>query len=242
MEAKTEEEIQLGRTEVVNTIARIKYLRSIEKEVCDVLENLPPPQAKNYKTHDDSLCYIDLTFEGSLDAIPRYELPQGFRFVNYQSGDKANWIDIELSAGEVLNPEHGQECWNRYYGKREAELPERMFFIEDKSGNKIATATAFYDIHTGDSPDNGQLHWVAIKKEAQGKGLSKPLITHTLKKMKALGYGKIKIHTQTNTWLACKIYHELGFMPSEESLNKHRFGWKMAGLLTGIDFSVRKQK
>ena len=242
MEAKTEEEIQLGRTEVVNTIARIKYLHSIEKEVCDVLETLPPPQAKNYKTHDDSLCYIDLTFEGGLDAIPHYALPDGFCFVNYQSGDKANWIDIELSAGEVLNPEHGQECWNRYYGKREAELPERMFFIEDTNGNKIATATAFYDIHAGDSPDNGQLHWVAIKKEAQGKGLAKPLIIHTLEKMKALGYGKIKIHTQTNTWLACKIYHELGFMPSEESFNKQRFGWKMAGLLTGIDFRTRRQK
>ena len=242
LEGTTQEEIQLGRTEVINTIARIKYLRSIEDEVRSVLEALPPPQARNYKTHDDSLCYIDLTFEGPLDTIPHYELPEGFSFVNYKPGDKAAWIDIELSAGEVLNLEHGQECWNRYYGSKEVELPDRMFFIEDKSGNKIATATAFYDIHTGDSPDNGQLHWVAIKKEAQRKGLSKPLITHTLEKMKALGYGKIKIHTQTNTWLACKIYHELGFQPAEESFNKHRFGWKMAGLLTGIDFSTRRQK
>ena len=136
----------------------------------------------------------------------------------------------------MLSVEHGEECWKRYYGSKEAELAERMFFIEDKSGNKIATATAFYDIHIGDSSDNGQLHWVAIKKDAQGKGLSKPLITHTLKRMKALGYGQIKIHTQTNTWLACKIYHELGFMPSEESLRKNRFGWKMVGLMTGIDF------
>ncbi len=236
LEGMTEEEIQLGRTEAINTINRIKYLRSIEDEVRSVLKALPPPQVKNYKTHDDSLCYIDLTFEGTLDVIPHYDLPEGFRFANYQSGDKAAWIDIELSAGEVLNLEHGQECWNRYYGNREAELPERMFFIEDTNGKKIATATAFYDIHTGDSPDNGQLHWVAIKKEAQGKGLSKPLITHILKKMKALGYVKIKIHTQTNTWLACKIYHELGFHPAEESLKNHRFGWKMAGLLTGIDF------
>ena len=242
LEGTTQEEIQLGRDEASKTIARIKYLRSIEKEVCDVLEALTPPEAKNYKTHDDSLCYIDLTFECGLDTIPHYVLPEGFRFVNYQNGDKAAWIDIELSAGEVLNLEHGQECWNRYYGSKEVELPDRMFFIEDKSGNKIATATAFYDIHTGDSPDNGQLHWVAIKTEAQGKGLSKPLITHTLEKMKTLGYGKIKIHTQTNTWLACKIYHELGFQPAEESFNKHRFGWKMAGLLTGIDFSARRQK
>ena len=37
LEGTTEEEIQLGRTEVINTIARIKYLRSIEDEVCDVI-------------------------------------------------------------------------------------------------------------------------------------------------------------------------------------------------------------
>lgn len=240
IEVSADEEVQLGQTETINTINRIKYLHSIEKAICDVLNALPSPEAKNYKTHDDNLTYIDLTFEGGLDSIPHYELPDGFRFVNYKSGDKTNWIDIELSAGEVLGRVQGEECWKRYYGNNETELADRMFFIEDKNGNKIATATAFYDIHTGDSPDNGQLHWVAIKKETQGKGLSKPLITHTLEKMKTLGYGKIKIHTQTNSWLACKIYYELGFQPAEESLKKNRFGWKMVGLITGIGFCRKK--
>ena len=169
LEDTSAEELNLGQTEAINTITRIKYLRSTEKDVCDVLGELPAPEAKNYKTHDDALCYIDLTFEGGLDYIQHYPLPDGFHFVNYQHGDKTNWIDIELSAGEVLSVEHGEECWNRYYGSKEAELAERMFFIEDKSGNKIATATAFYDIHIGDSSDNGQLHWVAIKKDSQGK-------------------------------------------------------------------------
>ena len=29
-----------------------------------------------------------------------------------------------------------------------------------------------------------------------------------------------------------KIYHDLGFDPEEESLERNRFGWKMVGLLT----------
>ena len=108
-----------------------------------------------------------------------------------------------------------------------------MYFIEDKAGEKIATATAFYDIHGKGKPGEGQLHWVAIKKEAQGKGLSKPLITYVLNVMKELGYTSAKIHTQTNTWLACKVYFDLGFRPEEESLSKNRAGWKTVELLTG---------
>ena len=47
--------------------------------------------------------------------------------------------------------------------------------------------------------------------------------------MKDLGYKRTKIHTQTNTWLACKVYSDLGFQPEKESLSKHRAGWKMVG-------------
>ena len=51
--------------------------------------------------------------------------------------------------------------------------------------------------------------------------------------MKELGYEKVKIHTQTNTWLACKVYYDLGFRPEKESLVKNIFGWKMVSQLTG---------
>ena len=90
--------------------------------------------------------------------------------MNYRSGDKEAWIDIELSAGEVLSKEHGEECWDRYYGSKEAELSDRMVFIENEDGEKIGTATAFYDIHRDPLPGEGQLHWVGIKKNIRGRG------------------------------------------------------------------------
>ena len=232
MEGSNGEDIRLGEEEVKNTIARIKYLSDIEEDVCSVLAGLEAPDPKKYKTHDNKLCYIDLMFEGELQGIPQMDLPCGYRFVRYKPGDKTAWINIELSAEEVLDYKHGEECWERYFGGREDELPKRMIFIENSIGEKVATATAFYDIHRDSIPGESRLHWVAVRKEEQGRGLSKPLITYTLGVMKELGYEKVKIHTQTNTWLACKVYYDLGFRPERESLINNRFGWKTVSLLT----------
>ena len=225
-------EIRLGEAEAVNTINRIKYLATIEGDICAVLRQLSSPDSGTFKTHDDRLCYIDLVYVGDLNNLPHFELPNGYNIVPYKSGDKEAWIDIELSAEEVLDKAHGEECWQRYFGKAESELSRRMYFIENEFGEKIATATAFYDIHGNSKSGEGQLHWVAIRKEAQGKGLSKPLITFVLNVMKQLGYTSVKIHTQTNTWLACKVYFDLGFRPETNSAAKNRFGWKMVEALT----------
>ena len=123
-------EIKLGEAETNNTISRIKYLASIEGDICSVLRQLPAPDSRAFKTHDDRICYIDLFFEGELNNIPHFEIPGGYHFVPYKSGDKEAWIDIELSAGEILGKAHGEECWQRYFGKAESELPQRMYFIE----------------------------------------------------------------------------------------------------------------
>lgn len=45
-----------------------------------------------------------------------------------------------------MSYEQGVEAWDKYYGGKEAELIERMVFIEDAEGRKVATATAYYDV------------------------------------------------------------------------------------------------
>ena len=229
--------IVFGEDETVRTISRIRYLVSVEPEVRRVLRELPAPDVKQYDVRDDRLCYIDLMYEmdgENLANLKSYELPASYRFVMYELGDREAWIDIERSAGEVAEHAQGLQCWERYYGGREDSLSARMVFVENASGEKVATATAYYDIHSEDAPENGQLHWVAVKSEAQGQGLSKPLITYVLKRLLALGYTHVKLHTQTLSWLACKVYYDLGFRPTARSLTENRFGWKMVELLTGV--------
>lgn len=72
----------------------------------------------------------------------------------------------------------------------------------------------------------------ALGGEYQGKGLSKPLITYVLKIMKILGYTQAKIPTQTNTWLAVKIYLDLGFSPIPENAVNSYDGWCIIKALT----------
>ena len=84
-----------------------------------------------------------------------------------------------------------------------------------------------------DRSGDGWLHWVAVRREEQGRGLSKPLIAYTLSRLRELGYTHAKIPTQTNTWLACKIYLDFGFRPVPENAVESRLGWQILKRLTG---------
>ena len=159
-------------------------------------------------------------------------IPSEYHYENYAPGDKAAWIAIEKSAKEFTTDEAGEAAWSKYFAPYEKELRNRMFFVADSSGRKLATASAYFDIYTGDDGETGWLHWVAVHSDAQGKGLSKPLITHVLAHMKKLGYKRAVIPTQTNTWLACKLYLDLGFVPTKENAQSSRMGWRIIRTLT----------
>ncbi len=185
-----------------------------------------------FDNNDKRIKHYELLLEGSLDSISEYPLHDGYYFEFYQDGDRDAWIEIEQSAKEFSNYEEGLDAWNRYYSGRESELHNRMVFVVNELGEKVATATAFYDINGKDKSGAGWLHWVAVKRAYQGKGLSKPLITYVLHVMKALGYNHVKIPTQTNTWLAVKVYLDLGFRPIPENAVNSYMGWCIIKTLT----------
>ncbi len=187
-----------------------------------------------FDNHDSRIKYYELLLKrDDLDNIPKYSLPDGYKFVFYKSGDRDAWIDIEKSAKEFESYEQGLESWNKYYGGKDGELVNRMVFVENLKGEKVATASAFYDIYGRDKSGAGWLHWVAVRREYQGKGLSKPLIAYVLNVMRSLGYTHAKIPTQTTSWLACKIYLDFGFVPIPENAVNSRDGWRIVKTLTG---------
>lgn len=186
-----------------------------------------------FDNHDERIKYYGLILERNLEGLPEYKLPGGYRFVFYRNGDRDAWIEIEQSAKEFSSYEKGLESWGVYYAMHEEELLDRMVFIENEAGEKIATATAYYDVSGQDTSGDGWLHWVAVKREYQGRRLAKPLITYVLNVMKGLGYTHAKIPTQTNTWLACKVYLDLGFLPTAASVEESHTGWRVVKTLTG---------
>ena len=187
---------------------------------------------QKYHNHDSRLPYYELILEGKLTDLPVMPLPAGYRFENYRDGDREAWIRIERSAKEFSSWDEGEEAWRKYYEGHEEELKKRMFFVVNEQGQKAATATAFYDIRSADDGVNGMLHWVAVCAEEQGKGLSKPLILKALHTMKDSGYTRAVIPTQTTTWLACKVYLDLGFRPVPRNAERSRKGWELIRSLT----------
>lgn len=187
-----------------------------------------------FDNHDARIRYWELLLERDLDKLPVCPLPEGYRFTFYRPGDRDSWIAIEQSAKEFSSREDGLAAWGRYYGDHEEELPRRMLFLEDiKTGEKVATATAFYDVIHGDPSGSAWLHWVAVRRDCQGRGLSKPLVTQAMAVMRELGYTHAKIPTQTTSWVAVKVYLDLGFRPIPQNAANVRDGWRIVRALTG---------
>lgn len=183
--------------------------------------------------HDSRIRFYELMLAGDISGMEEIPLPSGYHYEMYREGDQDAWIAIEQSAREFSSSEEGLEAWNRYYADHTRELPGRMAFVVNGAGEKVATATAFYDIRGIDQSGDGWLHWVAVRREEQGMGLSKPLISYVIQIMKALGHTRCKIPTQTTTWLAVKVYLDLGFRPIEKNFIRCRDGWRIIKRLTG---------
>ena len=185
-----------------------------------------------FDNHDSRLKYYDIVMELPSDIpVETYELPEGYTFSSYNFNDREDWISIEWSAKEFSSYADGIDAWNRYYAKYETQLPERMFFVTAPNGEKVATATAFFDPKT---PNDGKgwLHWVAVRRDYQGKGLARPIISKALSRLRELRHGTLYVHTQTTTWVACKLYMDFGFRPTAENAIQSEFGYRMLKTLT----------
>lgn len=162
---------------------------------------------RNLKYLDAYMIYEDLS------VVPEFKLPEGYSFKFFEEGNEKDWVEIEVSSGDIENEKSGYDKFEKYYGNYIDDIKKRMIFIVDRNNTPIGTATGFFMEKPIDDRITGDLHWVAVRKEFQGKGLSKPLITEAMKVMYQLGHKGAYLHSQTHTWLACKIYKSLGWKP-----------------------------
>ena len=163
----------------------------------------------------------------SLEALPAFALPERYGWRFYQPGDEREWARIETSAGEFPCREAGLLRFRQAFAG--GALEERMLFLTD-GGEPFATATAWHD-----HGSQGRLHWVGVDAAHQGMGLSKPLVSLALQRLREVGYRSAMLTTQTASWVAIKVYHRFGFRPL---LRKgcEAEGWKIVSDRTGIDF------
>lgn len=150
----------------------------------------------------------------SLARIPRHDLPKPFSLRMYRPGDDVHWRRIQ-EASDPYN-DITQSLFRKEFGWDEEEIAARQWYLCDGSGLPIGTSTAWY--HDAFNHERwGQVHWVAIVPAYQGRGLSKPLLSATLRTMRALGDSRAFLYTSTGRLRAIRLYAQYRFKPYIET-------------------------
>ena len=182
------------------------------------------------KAIDNTIKYYELLmYYNDTSKYVNYDLPSGFHYELYKDGDENNWVDINLSSGIITSEKKAHEYFHQFFNSFINELDKRcIFIVDDNTNEKVGTVT----ISLLDEEEYGYkaaIDWFAIKKEYQGKKLSRPLISKFISLANELGHKKIILHTQTTTWLAAKLYLDAGFEPLNTS---EEIGWQILKCLT----------
>jgi GNAT superfamily N-acetyltransferase len=144
-----------------------------------------------------------------LNDIPHYKLPEPYTIRPYQAGDETAWLDIQ-AATDRYNP-ITPELFGAQFGSDPKLLADRQFYLCDETTRPIGTATAWFG--QGAWQGWGRLHWVAIVPAHQGRGLAKPLMTVTCRRLRELGHRRAYLTTATARIPAIGLYLKFGFRP-----------------------------
>ena len=147
--------------------------------------------------------------------IPQYALPEGYSFSMFAPGDEKEWAEIEASVLEFPRGVDALVHFQHRFLYAPQEIARRCLFIQNPAGEKIATATIWWE-YSGKRRDPW-VSYVAVKPDYQGLGLSKALLSRLLELSAEIeGDRKVYLHTQTWSHRAVKLYEKFGFYITKE--------------------------
>jgi len=147
--------------------------------------------------------------------FPIYALPAGYQFRTYQPGDDRTWTAIHLASEPFIK--FDDSMFERQFGTQLDALPDRMYFVETDAGRAIASITAWWDANWRDTGDWGRIHWVVVHPDYQRRGLTKPMMTHAMRRL-AQSHTRATLGTSSGRPWAVKVYLDFGFAPDPAEL------------------------
>jgi ribosomal protein S18 acetylase RimI-like enzyme len=145
-----------------------------------------------------------------MDHLPSLSCPSDYTLRIFIRGDERLWAKIETLAGEFANQEQASEHFKAEFGPFLSAMEDRCFLLEDRHGEAIGTATAWYGHFAGE--ERGRVYWVGIVPSYQGRKLSKPLLSAVMARL-ARDHQKAYLDTQTTSYQAVNLYLSFGFVP-----------------------------
>lgn len=164
----------------------------------------------------------------NLAGAPVFAAPEGFGVRSWRPGDEEVWLSIHREADRFNT--FGPDTFEKQFGGDAERLAVRQLYLCDAAGAAIGTSTAWFGDET--RPGWGRVHWVALRPGFQGRGLSKPLLFATLKRLAQLGHDKAYLTTDTQRRAAIGLYLAFGFEPEVRN-EEERSAWGAMGVCAG---------
>ena len=143
---------------------------------------------------------VDMSRE-HMNDIPQYLFPQGFSIRNYRRGEGYIWTRIAQATETFFHID--DKRFNQHFQQDSKVLNDRIFFVITDEGEEIGTITAWSLTHEG--KEWGQIDWVFIHPDYQGRGLCKPMMTAAMERIKR-SHDCCRVGTSTGRIVAIKVY------------------------------------
>lgn len=141
--------------------------------------------------------------------LPEYSFPDGFGIRTMNRGEAGLWEDVQRDAEPFFKITHG--LFDSAFGDDPDAIERRCLLITGRDGCAVGTISAWYsrDFKGGDW---GRIHWVAIRRQFQGRGLAKAALSHAMNLL-AQWHDRAWLDTSTGRVGAIKLYLDFGFVP-----------------------------
>lgn len=185
---------------------------------------------------DRTLPHIGIIMEKhDTQNYPKFDLPAGFSFAKYKTGFERQWIELQYEVEEVDSLKEAENIFfqefltgagfdwiNKSNSTKEIfdiqqypffdEMYRRMVFVVNNDEQVVGTGALWKGDIFG--KELQRIHFVAVKPEYQGLGISKAIVTQLLNIYNTLGYKDyIYLTSQTWSYKAINIYSKFGFKP-----------------------------
>lgn len=160
----------------------------------------------------------------TMDDLPDWTLPVGYRFRTVREGDVETWLALHHDAEPLFRVK--QEHFEQSFGRCPHALSDRMFFVQSAAGEDVGSVTAWWEDDWQGRGAWGQIHWVVVATAHQRRGLAKPMTAHALRRI-AQTHSRAMLGTDSRRPWAIKVYLDCGFVPdpAERALERVVHAW-----------------
>jgi len=145
----------------------------------------------------------------NMDNIPQIALPVGFSMRSMRMDEIGLWTDIWRDAEPYFQIK--DDAFMGVYGPDLPAVERRVFFVVNEPGVATGTISAWYD-RDFKGVDAGRIHWVAVRRAFQSRGLAKGMMTFAMNRL-AEWHRLAYLDTQSKRIGAIKLYLDFGFLP-----------------------------